>query len=218
MSRFVEKIAYVISAQSRQKKFEQFLAFMHPEAGDAILDIGVNTQEYSPTDNYLEKHYPFPKQITAMGLEDGQVFSKRYPLVTYQQIMAGAPLPCADQAFAIVYSNAVIEHVGNRAEQLFFLRELMRVGCRGYVTTPNRYFPVETHTRVPLLHILLSKNLFDRFLIFIGKSWATGNYMHCLSGNELRALCQEAGMRDFQIIPNRFFGLTLTWTLIWHTH
>lgn len=217
MSRFIESIAYAVSARSREKKFRQFLDLMHPAPEASLLDVGVNTREYSLTDNYLEKHYPFPSRITAVGLEDGRAFSERYPNITYRQTTLGTPLPFPDHAFTFVYSNAVIEHVGRHAEQLFFLQELMRVARHGYVTTPNRYFPVETHTRVPLLHILLPKRIFDRTLIWIGKSWATGDYMHCLSGNELRALCHEAGLHDFTLIPNRFCGLTLTWTLIWHT-
>ena len=59
-----ESIAYAISARSRQKKYAQFLALAKPQANTTILDIGVNAEEYSATDNFLEKQYPYPQNIT----------------------------------------------------------------------------------------------------------------------------------------------------------
>ncbi len=216
MIRLIETLATAVSSQSRKRKFRQFLELLHPQLGESILDIGVNTEEYSESDNYLEKHFVSPECITAVGLEDGAAFSKRYPRVTYQKIIADQQLPFHVNAFDIAYSNAVIEHVGDHQAQIRFLQEMYRVAKRGYLTTPNRYFPIELHTRVPLLHILLPKKIFDRFLIWIGKSWAAGGYMNCLSESELHSLCAEVGIHDFRLIRNRFFGFTMTFTLVWN--
>jgi hypothetical protein len=115
-----------------------------------------------------------------------------------------------------LYSNAVIEHVGNFDDQRRFLSELFRVSRRGYLTTPNRHFPIELHTRIPLLHLLLSKKNFDAFVTKIGKGWAAGDYMSLLSENDLRRLFQEVGISNYTLIKNRFCGLPMTFTLIWH--
>jgi hypothetical protein len=54
-----------------------------------------------------------------------------------------------------VHSAAVIEHVGSFARQCDFLKECCRVARRAvFVTTPNRWFPVEFHTILPLVHWL----------------------------------------------------------------
>ena len=63
-------------------------------------------------------------------------------------------LPFPDGAFDVVHSNAVIEHVGGRERQEAFVREALRVGRRVFLTTPNRWFPIEVHTRLPLVHWL----------------------------------------------------------------
>ena len=66
----------------------------------------------------------------------------------------GRKLPFPDDAFDVAFSNAVLEHVGSREDQRRFLHELCRVAPRVFVSTPNRWFPVELHTRLPLLHWL----------------------------------------------------------------
>jgi ubiquinone/menaquinone biosynthesis C-methylase UbiE len=66
----------------------------------------------------------------------------------------GRQLPFADRSFDVVFSNSVIEHVGDRASQERFAREVMRVGRGYWVQTPNRWFPVEQHLLTPLVHWL----------------------------------------------------------------
>lgn len=210
----VEKIAANISAKSREHKYEEFLTKCSPAPSQTILDIGVNTTEYSASDNYLEKHYPHKQNITAVGLEDGSTFTTRYPEITYLQT-DGRTLPFTDNQFDIAYSNAVIEHVGEQEQQIAFLREAFRVAKKGFLTTPNRYFPIELHTRVPLLHLLLSKSLFDAFLRMIGKPWAAGDYMHLLSERALRSILSLAGIHEYELTRNRFLGLTMTFTVTW---
>ncbi len=215
MISLIEKIAYALSAKSRKKKFSQFLSLVAPKENETIVDVGVNTEEYSATDNYLEKFYPHPENITAVGIGDFTDFTKRYPLVT-SLTGDGRALSFSDNAFDIAYSNAVIEHVGANDDQRRFLSELFRISTRGYLTTPNRHFPIEIHTRIPLLHLLLSKKNFDRVATTIGKEWATGDYMTLLSERGLRRLLDEAGITHYTLIKNRLLCIPMTFTVIWH--
>ncbi|MCW1888304.1 MAG: class I SAM-dependent methyltransferase [Candidatus Moranbacteria bacterium] len=207
-------LAYKISAKSRARKHAFFLATIEPKPHESILDVGANAIEYSDTDNYLEKHYAYPAQITVVSLDDTSNLKTQYPEVTFIQA-DGTKLPFKDTEFDIAYSNAVIEHVGSYDAQRAFLSELARVSKRGYLTTPNRHFPIEVHTRVPLLHLLLPKVLFDAFLKLIGKGWAAENYMHLLTKSDLKKLLSDTGITHYHITHNRFCGLTMTYTLTW---
>lgn len=164
-------------------------------------------------DNFLVKHYPYRSKITALGIGDVSIFEKRYPdvsVVSYD----GKIFPFKDKQFDNTHSNAVIEHVGAFDKQLLFLKEMARVANSGMLTTPNRYFPIEMHTKVPILH-WMRKKYFDGFLKLIGEKWATGDYMNLLTEKDLRLLVESAGINNHRIIRNRFMGLTMTLTLLW---
>ena len=77
----------------------------------------------------------------------------------------GRNLPFADGEFDLCFSNAVIEHVaGGREGQRQFVDELCRVAGRVFVTTPNRWFPIDPHTLLPFVHWLPAGPVRDRLL------------------------------------------------------
>jgi SAM-dependent methyltransferase len=150
------RLADEISLRSRRRKLELFLDELRPTSETSVLDVGVDELVFGEGDgcttlNFFEEHYPWPEQITALGLYEGAGFRARYPHIHYVQGDACA-LPFADGEFDVVFSNAVVEHVGERERQKQLVSEALRVGRRVFITTPNRWFPIEVHTRLPLVH------------------------------------------------------------------
>ncbi len=177
-----------------------------------MLDVGYSDREWSDGDNYLEKHYPWVHNLTALGIEEPTLFTGRYPKVKVVKY-PGDVFPFDADSFDIVWSNATVEHVGDRAAQVQFVREIARVGRRGFFTTPNRHFPVEVHTRTPLLHFL-PKSWFDAYLHRTKQAWAAGSYMRLLSARELRSILRDAGVQDYRIIRNRVGPFTLDFVVV----
>lgn len=152
------RLTDAISLRSRQRKLRLFLDEMQPTGETTVLDVGADELAFGEgggcgTLNFFEELYPWPDRVTALGLHDGTGFRERYPAIRYVQGDACA-LPFADGEFEVVFSNAVIEHVGGRERQRRLVLEALRVGRRVFLTTPNRRFPVEVHTRLPFVHWL----------------------------------------------------------------
>ena len=103
----IRKIKHYLMQKSREEKYQEFLLLTKPSRDSKILDVGVADQEYSPFDNYLEKKYPYPHNITALSIYPLNRFKKNYPdikTVTYD----GNKFPFDEKEYQIVYSNAVI--------------------------------------------------------------------------------------------------------------
>ena len=178
-----------ISLRSRRRKLRLFLDELHPTQDTSVLDVGADELGFGEGDgcgtlNFFEELYPWPERITALGLQDGSAFRARYPRIHYVQGDA-CVLPFADGEFDVVFSNAVIEHVGNAARQRLFVSEALRVGCRVFLTTPNRRFPIEVHTRLPFVH-WLPDGLAHRAYEAAGKGFAKD--VHLLSKQRLESL------------------------------
>lgn len=186
------KLVDAISLRSRRRKLRLFLDELRPTAATTILDVGVDEigfgteggQSGCGTHNFFEEHYPWRDRLTALGLHDGGDFRLRYPDVAYVQGDA-CSLPFADRSFDIVFSNAVIEHVGDIDRQRLFVAEALRVGRRVFMTTPNRWFPVEVHTRLPFVH-WLPRRAAGRAYDLAGRGWA--REIHPLGSGDLRHL------------------------------
>jgi hypothetical protein len=131
---------------------------MRPTAETTVVDVGVSDGGYGEdaygTANFFEALYPWPERITAVGHTGLERFAAAFPAVRVVQA-DGRDLPFEDGAFDLGFSNAVVEHVaGGREGQQRFVGELCRVARRVYVTTPNRWFPLDPHTLLPFAHWL----------------------------------------------------------------
>jgi SAM-dependent methyltransferase len=152
-------IAARVSLWNRERKMRLFLETMRPGPETSVVDVGVGDTGFSTepgvaqTHNFFEAMYPWPEQITAVSDVPLPRFAEVFPMVRCVQA-DGRDLPFRDDAFDIAFSNAVLEHVGGRDEQRRFVHELCRVARRVFISTPNRWFPVDTHTLLPLVHWL----------------------------------------------------------------
>jgi 2-polyprenyl-3-methyl-5-hydroxy-6-metoxy-1,4-benzoquinol methylase len=102
---------------------------------------------------------------------------------------SGLQLPFRDRAFDVVHSSAVLEHVGSLQSQIAFVQECCRVACKWvFLTTPNRWFPVEFHTVLPFVH-WLPKKTFRSLMRVIGYDFfAEESNLNLLSRREMRAI------------------------------
>jgi hypothetical protein len=184
-----------VAARARRKMYAVFIECTRIGPDETLLDVGVTADQTYEASNYVEAWYPHKHRITAVGLDDASFLETRYPGLTFRR-GNGLDLPFPDRHFDVVHSSAVLEHVGSADNQIRFIRELARVAKRAvFLTTPNRWFPVEFHTVLPLVH-WLPKPTFRRLLSGTRYDFfASESNLNLLTGSELRAL--SAGLRGW---------------------
>jgi hypothetical protein len=135
----------VFSAVNRNRKLKHIRAYMVAHGVRSVLLVGVGKDpaRTEPFANVVERGVEAHATcVVASGLNRTAGAWPNYV------VCDGRRLAFADQSFDLVVSNAVVEHVGDVADQRRFVAEHARVGRRWVITTPNRAFPVESHTMV----------------------------------------------------------------------
>ena len=135
----------------RNQKIELFLSLIRADGGGGrLLDIGGG----SGIDGEFLNLYKHFDEVAVVNLTPQPITAPTGVLLT-TLVADGRNLPFDARSFDWVFSNAVIEHVGAWPQQQRFAREIRRVASRGYfVTTPNKFFPIEPHTMLPLYQFL----------------------------------------------------------------
>src|SRR5271170_4260251 len=119
--------------RSRARRMRAFAESFEIREQTRVLDVGGTPS--------LRGFLPVRRLVTILNLPRAAPGRSGFDLV----FASGCALPFADRSFDIVFSNSVIEHVGDPTEQRRFADEIRRVGRGYFVQTPNRWFPVEPH-------------------------------------------------------------------------
>jgi len=126
----------------RARRMATFAERIVLESGARILDLGGTPETWNAITPTL--------RITLLNLPGGS----NPPNSTHHEMQlvtgdaTGTHLP--DRSFDTVFSNSVIEHVGDETKRAAFAREARRLGRSYWVQTPSKWFPIEAHTGVPL--------------------------------------------------------------------
>jgi SAM-dependent methyltransferase len=199
-------LASRLSYSVRRRMFRLFMDVMAPGEDSAVLDLGVTCDEQSKESNYFEQMYPHLHRVVCAGTEPAAHLEATYPGTRFVQVRPGERLPFADKQFDIVFSNAVIEHAGGAEQQRLFLREVSRVGKRFFITTPNRWFPVELHTGLPFLHFLPPR-AYRKLLRWMGQEfYASEANLNLLDRRALLRLFPEGSA--VEVARMRLMGVT----------
>ena len=196
-----------LGARMRRKIFRVFLELLeHVPAPVRILDVG-GTQRYWEVMGFVDRP---DCHITLLNLTQPEV---KYDNFTGMAGDATDLSEIGDNEFDIVFSNSVIEHLGDYNRQKLMAKEIQRVGKRYFVQTPNFLFPIEPHFLFPFFHWLpVSARAF--LLTKFNLGWrkkqpdlivarASVESIRLLSKRELSALFPQA-----TLYRERFLGLT----------
>ncbi|WP_374569304.1 class I SAM-dependent methyltransferase [Ideonella sp.] len=132
----------------RARRLRAFADRLGARPGDRILDLGGNIETWTLAEQ--------PYRLTLLNTSAasaGTLRPWRLPTNGAEwRVIVGDATDLgqfADQSFDIVFSNSVIEHLGDAERVACFAREVRRVGRSYWVQTPAYTFPIEAHTGLP---------------------------------------------------------------------
>lgn len=186
-----DSLAERLLIRARNEIYSDFVRVCDPSEADNVLDVGVS-DVVGESPNVLERLYPYRDRITAIGLGNADAFQAEFPEVRYRRVTPNSPFPFADKSFDLATSNAVLEHVGSIEKQRTFVAEMMRVARRVFITVPHRFFPIEHHTGIPLLHYF-DVTFGPACKLCKKDEWADAANLILMSRARLRSLWPEEG-------------------------
>ena len=207
-----QKVKNSVMYRSRSKKLDHFYSLCDIQS--SILDVGVTNDEVNDSTNLFLSNFRLnDSQYTGLAVLPMDDIRKKYPNKKFVEY-PGDIFPFSDNEFDWLFSNAVIEHVGNKTDQLLFVNEMLRVGKNVFFTTPNKWFPVESHTNVFFRHWF--DDSFYKWCKSNDPHWSVDNLL--LFGKEdLNKIMEQSNAENYKIISNRTLGWPMTFTVVCST-
>tara|TARA_B100000035_G_C20962182_1_gene537090 strand:- start:517 stop:1185 length:669 start_codon:yes stop_codon:yes gene_type:complete len=199
--------------KARQKIHNKIITYINDE--DTILDIGT-TPVILKHENYFLNHYKFKDKITCLSNQNLEKLKSVYP--NLKTILGdGRDTGLNENQFDITLSNATLEHVGSYEQQKSFVKEMNRVSKKkSIIITPNRYYPLDTHTMLPFIHWLPKKIHRKLLKIFKYDFLSLEKNLNLLSTKDLIKICSDLNITNYHIQSINFMGFKSNLILIIH--
>jgi hypothetical protein len=186
-----------LATRFRNKRFNLFLLLLSRLSRPiTILDIGGTEQFW----RMMGFHDSDNINITLLNLNHDSISHPNLNSI----IGDAREISYPDGSFDVVFSNSVIEHVGNFDSQMRMADEIRRVGKRYFVQTPNRNFFVEPHFLFPYFQFLPL-----RLRIWLVTNFKLGWYRRQPSVERARDLVESITLLTKKDVLSLFPGSTL---------
>ena len=206
---FMKSVKSRVMRRSRLKKLDHFYSLCDPDS--YVLDVGVSGSEKTEEENMFHRRFRFPAhQYTGLSINNMADMKAKYPDYKFVEY-TGSIFPFGENQFDWAFSNAVIEHVGNSDNQLLFLNEMLRTSRNVFFTTPNKWFPVESHTNTIFRH--WHHEGFYKWCARNNPYWGKENLL-LLGASDLLHLLEKSTAGYFEIRANKMVGWPMTYTVV----
>jgi hypothetical protein len=139
-----------LGARTRARRWDVFRKAFPDFEDMTALDLGGTTEAW--------RRAPVkPRKVVVLNLmepgtsSDPSLIPVMGDACAARQVLAKEGV---DQAFDVVFSNSLLEHVGGHAKRLDVAAEVAALAAYHWIQTPNRYFPIEPHWLFPGMQFL----------------------------------------------------------------
>ncbi len=202
----LDEILKKVLLKNRTNIFKLFKKNINYNKSTKIIDVGT-TPILDKHENILFQKYMWTKNITGFSDQDCSILKKKYKKCSFL-IGDAKNIKLKKNSFDVSFCSATIEHVGSYKDQKRLIAELYRISKKNvFVTTPNRGFPIDFHTKIPLIHLLPKKT--HRFLLklFGLHYFSKEENLNLLYSFDIKKICKELKIKNYKIIYNYFIFL-----------
>ena len=180
----------------------------------SCIDVGTSSYEENESSNYIIKNLShIPNIISISNQEIKNPLFKEKILKSITQNFSN------DEFFKlksdIVISNATIEHVGSFENQIKMVNNIINLSKKKFIIiTPNRYHPIDFHTKIPFLH-WLPKVIHRKILSLVGLSfYSREENLNLLSKTDLIKIMNDLNFKNYKIFNIKLLGFVSNFILI----
>ena len=164
-----------------------------------ILDVGTTEDKKNISSNFIIKNlgnYKKYKSISDQYIDSNFFSAKLNKSITGDFSISEIEGYKSD----LVISNATIEHVGNFENQIKMCENILKLSKKYFIIiTPNRYHPIEFHTKLPLLH-WLPKKIHRNILSILGMNFLSKEEnLNLLCNNDLLSIMKKLNHSNFEV-------------------
>ncbi len=197
-----------------KKKRSEMLNILNKNIKDndieSFLDVGTTEENELESSNYFVKN--FYKIKIKKSISDQEIKSNNFNKLLKKSITSEfLETEIENYKSDLVLSSATIEHVGSYENQIKMLENIIKLTNKYFfITTPNRFFPIDFHTKLPIIH-MLPKKIHRKILSLINlKEYAEEENLNLLDENTINKLIntQQNATFKIRIFKVKLFGLT----------
>ena len=123
-----------------------------------ILDVGTTEDKNFKSSNFIIKKIK-NKKIILKSISNQNIKLKIFDHKLKHSITTNLDKKkIMRMSSDLILSNATIEHVGSRKKQIQMIKNIIKLTKKVFIIiTPNRYYPIDFHSKIPLIHWLPKK-------------------------------------------------------------
>ena len=178
------------------------------------LDIGSTDDNNFESSNFLIKNINNIKHYKS--LSNQVIMDKFFSSSLTKSITDNLSVEEVDKFKSdLVISNATIEHVGSLEDQIKMISNVIRLSKKIFIiTTPNRFHPIDFHTKLPLIH-WLPKKIHRKLLNMLNLNFfAKEDNLNLMSENDLKKALTNQNIKKYKIFHIRLFGFKSNFLVI----
>lgn len=199
-----------IIKKKRLEMFELLIKNINNSQISSFLDIGTTEDNKLESSNFFL--YKFQNVQIKKSISDQNIKMDKLTDTLKKSITSEfSDKEISSFKSDLVISSATIEHVGSFENQKKMIGNIIKLTNKFFlITTPNRFFPVDFHTKIPLIH-MFPKSVHRRILKLLGlRDYAKEENLNLLDLSTIKKLINDQKNYKFKIkiLKIKLFGLT----------